>query len=128
MRIRNWIIKKLGGLTKQEVSDILDECELFACNYLKNRSGLTCYGHGLMQRGDLRRPLVVVGSYADFSETRMQSMHVAPWVRHTYQNNLMITTPTKNYKRKTSFLEGGPDDALGLSGDYFIARYAKGVK
>ena|SRR5690554_2975910 len=79
MNIKNYLIKKLGGITKEEDSQFRKACEIFARNNLIGRYGITCFGGGIIDGMDFHDPLVIVAGPVAVYNSDIHGLAVAPW-------------------------------------------------
>lgn len=84
MSIKKYLINFLGGLTKSEheekMNEFKKECEDFAAKFLVGRSPMTCYGYGAIEHVEICSALTILGSNLEIRNTKMKEIIVAPWV------------------------------------------------
>ena len=87
MNMKAWIIKKLGGVTKEEQERLRKRYEVWAIEYLTGKNGEVTpdFAHYFPFDGD---DICVIRSRISISNARITGLKIAPWCREVSTSGL----------------------------------------
>ena len=99
MNIKNWFIKKLGGITKCEQEDTRVNYEKWAVDHLVGKNGEVipdCWIYNPFDGDDI----LVLRSKVKILDGRVTAVNIAPWCKYVSATGLIIVGKNKKLKVK----------------------------
>lgn len=101
MNIKNYLIKLLGGITKEEYLEFRKECEQFAKDFLTGNQGVTLCESGTLDFIESNQCFIVIGSNIRINRSEIGGIAFAPWVHDVVVVNSSGFTDKSGFIKKS---------------------------
>lgn len=100
-KLKDKLIKLLGGITKRQFEEYNERCEQFAKDFLTGNQGVTLCEEGTLDFIQSNQFFIVIGSKIRINQSEIGGIALAPWVHDFVSVNLNTSIDKSGFIKKS---------------------------